>query len=170
MHRRDREPCPVTPMKRTRPSSRASTAACESPVFAQRELPLDHVDEVVQLDQVDAVDAEPVERAANLLPRSPVVPLAGLRRQEERLGVALQPRRDAQLGVAVRGCGVDVVHAVGEQLLERSIRLRCVTCASAAAPKITRELSWPVRPNGAFAITKSVSLTGTAWPELFSRS
>src|SRR6185436_2093335 len=80
----------------------------ERPVFAQSELPLDHVDEVVQLYQVEAVDTEPVERAPNLLPRSLVVPPAGLGRQEEGFRVALQPWRNAKLGVAVRGGRVDV--------------------------------------------------------------
>ncbi len=55
----------------------------ERAAFAQRGLPLDHVDEVVQLDQVDVVDAEAVERAADLLARAVAVALAGLRREEE---------------------------------------------------------------------------------------
>ena len=33
----------------------------ERPAFAQRGLPLDRIDEVVQLEQVDVVDAEAVE-------------------------------------------------------------------------------------------------------------
>ena len=68
---------------------------------AQRGLPLDHVDEVVQLDQVDLVDAEPVERAADLLACAGAVALAGLGREEELLAVLRQPGRDPQLGVAV---------------------------------------------------------------------
>ena len=96
----------------------------ERAAFAQRGLPLDHVDEVVQLDQVDAVDAEPVERAADLLPRALVVALAGLRRDEEARRARAQPRRDAELRVAVRGGGVDVVDAVREQQLERALGVR----------------------------------------------
>ena len=72
----------------------------ERAAFAQRGLPLDHVDEVVQLDQVDVVDAEPVERAADLLARAGAVALAGLRREEEPVAVlraatarAAAPRR-----------------------------------------------------------------------------
>jgi hypothetical protein len=75
----------------------------------------------VQLDQVDVVDAEPLERAADALLRALVVPVARLRRDEEAAGLALQPRRDAQLGVAVRGRGVDVVDAVREKEVERAL-------------------------------------------------
>jgi hypothetical protein len=94
----------------------------KSSVLAERELPLDHVDQVVQLQQVDVVDAETLERASNLFARSLVVALFGLRRKEEPARVALEPRCDPQLRVAVRGGGVDVVDAVFEQDLERRIR------------------------------------------------
>ena len=110
-------------MKRTRPSSRASTSRFERTAFAQRELPVDHVDEVVQLDQVDLVDAEPVERAANLFARSGAVALAGLRREEETVAMLREPRREPQLRVAVRRGDVDVVDAVLEQQLEHRIGL-----------------------------------------------
>ena len=83
-------------------------------VLAQGELPVDYVDEVVQLEQVDVVDAEAVERAADLLACAGVVALAGLRRQEETVAVPLEPWGEPQLGVAVRGGRVDVVHAVLE--------------------------------------------------------
>jgi hypothetical protein len=91
----------------------------KSSVLAERELPLDHV---VQLQQVDVVDAETLERASNLFARSVVVALFGLRRKEEPARVALEPRCDPQLRVAVRGGGVDVVDVVFEQDLERRIR------------------------------------------------
>ena len=55
----------------------------ERAALAQRGLPLDHVDEVVQLQQVDAIDAEAFERAADLLARACAVALAGLGREEE---------------------------------------------------------------------------------------
>ena len=77
----------------------------------------------MQLDQVDAIDAEPLERALDLLLRALVVPLSRLRREEKPVRVPLQPRRDPQLGVAVRGGGIDVVEAVLEQHLERGVRL-----------------------------------------------
>jgi hypothetical protein len=35
----------------------------ERAVGGERELPVDHVDEVVELDEIDHVDAEPLERA-----------------------------------------------------------------------------------------------------------
>ena len=94
----------------------------ERPVFAQRKLPLDHVDEVVELDQVDVVDAQPVEPAPYLLPRFSALPLAGLCRHEELSWVALQPRRNTQLRVAVRRGGIDVVHTVLEQQRESGVR------------------------------------------------
>ena len=96
----------------------------ERAAFAQRSLPLDHVDEVVQLEQVDAIDAEPVERAADLLARAGAVALPGLRREEEPVAVLAQPRREPQLRVAVRRSGVDVIDAVLEQQLERADRPR----------------------------------------------
>ena len=55
----------------------------ERAALAQRGLPLDRVDEVVQLEQVDAVDAEAVEGAVDLLARARSIALAGLRREEE---------------------------------------------------------------------------------------
>jgi hypothetical protein len=93
----------------------------ERAAVPQGRLPLDDVDEVVQLDQVDAVDAEPRQRAADALLRALVVAVTRLCRDEEVAGLASQPRRDAQLGVAVRGCGVDVVDAVREQQVERAL-------------------------------------------------
>ena len=95
----------------------------ERAVRRQRDLPVDHVDEVVELDQVDVVDAEPVERPPDLLLRARVVPLAGLGGDEEPARLALEPRGEAQLGVAVRGGRVDVVDAVLEQELERALGL-----------------------------------------------
>ena len=87
----------------------------ERTAFAQRSLPLDHVDEVVELEQIDAFDTEPVERAANLLARAGAVSLPGLRREEEPVAVLAQPRREPQLRVAVRRSGVDVIDAVLEE-------------------------------------------------------
>ena len=93
-------------------------------ILPQGELPLDHVDQVVQLQEVDLLDAESVERTANLLPRAAVVALPGLRGEKETIAIPGQPRRDPELRVAVGGGGVDVVHAVLEQDLERCVRLR----------------------------------------------
>ena len=95
----------------------------ERTAFAQRSFPLDHVDEVVELEQVDVIDAEPVERAANLLARACAVSLPGLRRDEEPVAVLVQPWRESQLRVAVPRSGVDVIHVVLEQQLERGIGL-----------------------------------------------
>ena len=103
----------------------------ESPVFAQRKLPLDHIDEVVQLDQVDVVDTQPVERAPYFLPRFSVFPLAGLCRHEELSRVALQPRRNPQLRAAVRRGGIDVVHTDRDRIEEPRVALFCPPCAAA---------------------------------------
>src|SRR5206468_7581387 len=95
----------------------------ERAALAQRGLPLDRIDEVVQLEQVDAVDAEAVERAADFLARARAIALAGLCRQEETVAMLRQQRGKPELGVAVRRRGVDVVDAVLEELLERAVRL-----------------------------------------------
>ena len=56
----------------------------ERPALAEGGLPLDGVDEVVQLDQVEVVDPETLERAADLLARGCALALAGLRCEEDR--------------------------------------------------------------------------------------
>jgi hypothetical protein len=56
---------------------------------AQGELPLDDVDQVVQLQEVDVVDAQPIERELELLLRSRVVPLTRLGGDEERFRMLL---------------------------------------------------------------------------------
>jgi hypothetical protein len=77
----------------------------------------------VELDEIDHVDAEPLQRAMQLLLRRAVVALVDLRREEEAAGVALQPGRDPQLGVAVGRGRVEVVDAVLEQQLQRPLGL-----------------------------------------------
>jgi hypothetical protein len=81
-------------MKRTSALVARFDASVESAAFTQRELPLDHVDEVVELQQVELIDAEALERAPDLLARSLVFALARLARQEEVVAVLLQPRRE----------------------------------------------------------------------------
>ena len=115
MHFRDGEPMPCDADE-----ADDSLVAClhrgvQRSAFPQRELPLDHVHQVVQLEQIDPIDAETIERSANLLARPRVVALLGLRGDEETVGMTTQPRRDSELGVAVGSSGVDVVHAVLEQ-------------------------------------------------------
>ena len=124
VHRGDRQPVPGDADEADETLVARLDRRLERAALAQRGLPLDHVDEVVQLDQVDAVDAEPLERAPDLLLRSRVLALAGLRREEELVAVAREPRCEAQLRVAVRRGGVDVVDAVLEEQLERRGRLR----------------------------------------------
>ena len=77
--------------------------------------------EVVQLDQVHAIHAETLQRARQAVPGAGVGARAGLGGEEERVGVALQPRGDAKFRVAVAGGGVDVVDAELEQDVEHLV-------------------------------------------------
>jgi hypothetical protein len=70
-------------------------------LFPQCELPLDHVDEVVQLEEIDVFHAESFERAPDLVPRAGVVALARLRREEDLGAMLPEPRREPQLRVPV---------------------------------------------------------------------
>ena len=121
------------------------------------------LDEVVQLDEVDLVDAEPLERALQLAPGAVAVALAGLRRQEELVAVVGEERRQAQLRLAVRRGRVDVVDA-GRR--ERRSRVRSARSwlipPRAAAPKMTRLLRWPVRPNAARPIPGWADRSGSS--------
>ena len=88
---------------------------------AQSLVPLDRIGERVDLPQVDMVDLEPVERALDLLAGAFLVTSVTFGRQEEVVRLSFQPRRDAQLGVAVIGRGVDVIDAVAEKDFERLV-------------------------------------------------
>ncbi len=77
----------------------------------------------MELDEIDVVGPKPLEREADLVARLRVGALARLRREEETVAApTLEPRRDAQLGVAVARGGVDVVHTVAVQQLEHTVR------------------------------------------------
>ena len=78
----------------------------------------------MELDQVDRVRLQPLERAANLLAGRGVLPLAGLRRQEELGALAAHPAPNTHFCVAVARRRVDVVHAVPQKQLERHVGLR----------------------------------------------
>src|SRR5205085_1638339 len=84
-------------------------------------VPAVRVHQVVELTQVDVVDAEPVQRPVQLLSGGAGGALTRLGGDEETTGMAAQPGRYAQLGVAVGGGDVDVVDVVLEQRLERAI-------------------------------------------------
>ena len=90
-----------------------------------------------------------------LLARALVVALARLRREEEAAAAraaatarcaARSRRSDAAVSMWLTPCASS----------SSSVRSAsaCETLPSAAAPKIVRLLSWPVRPNGAVAITQ----------------
>ena len=85
---------------------------------AERLVPFDRVRERVKLPEVDVVHAEAVERALELVARAFLVSPACLGGQEEPSGLVLEPRRDAELGVSIRGGDVDVVDSVLEERLE----------------------------------------------------
>src|SRR5882762_293416 len=75
--------------------------------WAEGCVPLNGIGEAVQLPQVHVVDAEPVQRPMELLARAFGVAGAGLGGEEETIRLALQPRGDAKLRVAVAGGGID---------------------------------------------------------------
>ena len=95
----------------------------QSTSLAQGGLPLDHVDEVVQLEQIDLLDAQAIEGAADLLTRPDAVTLPGLRRQEDTVAVACEPGIESQLRIAVGRCSVDVVHPELQGGFEGSVGL-----------------------------------------------
>ena len=51
-----------------------------------------------------------------------LVALIAFGREEEAIGLSFQPGRDAQLGVAVTGGGVDVIDAVAQEDIQALIR------------------------------------------------
>ena len=107
---------------------------------AEGRVPLDRIGQVVQLPQVDAVHLQAVERALQFFTRFLGAPLAGLGGDEEAVGIALEPGRDPELGVAIAGRDVDVVDVVLEQHVERAVGDVLETRPSAAAPKMMRVL------------------------------
>ena len=90
----------------------------EGTVRAQRPLPLRGVYEIVELDHVDVVDAHALERAVQALPRALGAALTRLGGEEDLPPVLGEPGGEAQLGVAVAGSDIDVVHARFEDPLE----------------------------------------------------
>ena len=73
VHGRDREPMPGDADEANEPLLASFDRCLERTALAQRELPLDDVHEVVQLEQVDPVDAQSLERSVDLLLRALVV-------------------------------------------------------------------------------------------------
>ena len=127
------QPWPVTPMKRIRPCSRASTCGIERAARGQRLLPLVRMVERVQLEKIDAIGAQALQRALDLGPGAGVIALAGLGREEEIVPVAVHPGADAQLGIAIGGGGVDMVDAKLEQQLEDAVGGRLIDPAERGA-------------------------------------
>jgi hypothetical protein len=94
----------------------------ERPAGAQGDVPLDRIGQGVQLPQVDVVHAHPVQGPVQFLTGPGRVALVALGGQEEPSRLALQPRPDAVLGVAVDRGHVDVVDPVGEQDVQGFVR------------------------------------------------
>ena len=112
-------PWPVTPMKRTRPSSRASRHASSAPPGLSA---MSHSITSTRLwSWIESTWSTPSRSSERRISsaRRRVGALAGLGGQEEL--VLAQPGGDAQLRVAVAGGDVDVVDAVLEQQLERAV-------------------------------------------------
>ena len=116
------QPWPVTPMARASPCARLHQRL-ERAVRAHRLVPVVRMAERVDLDEIHGVHPEALEGAVEILARGARPARAGLGGQEEVLPVPGHPGPDPQLGVAVARSGVDVVHPVGEQDLQRPIGL-----------------------------------------------
>ena len=97
MHRRNRQTVAGHADETDKPLLPRLDGRLERAAFPKRELPLDRVHQIVKLEQIDPVDAEPVERAMDLGLRRRVLPLPGLRRDEETARVPREPGRDPQL-------------------------------------------------------------------------
>ena len=79
-------------------------------------LPLVVLHQVVDLDELDVIGAQPGERPLQLGAGGRARALTGLGGEEDAVAVVGEPGRQPQLGVAVAGGGVDVVHPVaGDQ-------------------------------------------------------
>jgi hypothetical protein len=94
----------------------------ERPAGAQGDVPLDRIGQGMQLPQVDVVDAQPVKGPVQFLAGPGRVAFVALGGQEEPARLALQPRPDAHLRLAVGRGHVQVVHPVGEQDVQGLIR------------------------------------------------
>ena len=110
-------------MKRTSPSSRAATAASRAPPGAEGRVPVDGVDQVVELPQVHVVDTEALQRALELGPGVGGPALARLGGQEEVPRRPFQPGPDPQFGIPVTGGHVDVVDAGPMRTSKTLVRL-----------------------------------------------
>jgi hypothetical protein len=118
----------------------------------QRPIPLVGVDQRMELQQVDPVGAHPLERVVDVASGALAVALAGLARKEEVIAMAVHPGADPQLGIAVSGCGVDVVDAALEQQIEHPVGGSLIDAGKRGAAEQHRGAHMPVRPKGRFSI------------------
>ena len=121
MHRRHRQAVARDTDEPDEPLVSRLDSRLESPVFAQRELPLDHIDEVVEVDQVDVVNTQPVERAPYLLPRS-LYFLSPVFVATKNCPGWRSSQGATRSSEPVRRGGIDVVHAMLEQQRESGVR------------------------------------------------
>ena len=134
-----------------------------------RRLPLVLLDEIVELDVVHVVDSQPLQRALQTGAGRVARALRRLRRQEELAAVLGHPRPHPQLGVAVVGCHVDVVHAEFDEHLEEGVRqlLGRGPQGGRAEDRAAAQVAGPSELCG-FDHDPSVP-TGTPGPELAAR-
>ena len=66
--------------------------------------------------------------------------------------MAVHPGADPQLGIAVSGCGVDVVDAALEQQIEHPAGGSLIDAGKRGAAEQHRGAHMPVRPKGRFSI------------------
>src|SRR5271167_263908 len=77
--------------------------------------------QVVHLDQIDLIDPQPLERAMETVARALIRAVAGFGGEKKPLAMLAHPRADAQLRLAVRGRGVEMIDAVFEEHLEHAV-------------------------------------------------
>ena len=99
------------------------TRGTQSAVRPQRGLPLQRIDEIVQLQQIDLIHLQALQRTLNLGVRRLVGALAGLGGQKEAIPIAAHPGTDAQFGIAIGRRRVNVVDAVRQEQVEHLVGL-----------------------------------------------
>ena len=161
--RRCAGPWPVTPMWRTRPSSRARASASTAPPGPWATSHSSGSTRLCSWIEVDVVDVHALQRPLELGAGGVALPLAGLGGQEHVVAVVGQPRLQAVLRGPVGGRRVDVVDAPRRRRSASVASARSwLMPPRAAAPKISRVESCPVRPNAAVGIM-SPTVPSTIW-------
>ena len=122
MHRRDAPSVPGHADETGQTLRAGFDRRLQSAAGSHRDLPFTGMRERMELEQIDRVHPKSVEGTPNLVMRGGVGALPSLRREEEVVAVRAHPRPYPELGVAVAGRGVDMVHFVLEQEIEGAVR------------------------------------------------